>query len=116
MIKYDLHPGEDRLVVRPDAAEERTQAGLYIPDTAKDRPQIGTVIARGEGRWEHGHYIANPYYTGERVLFGKYAGQPVELNDEELMIIRSTDVLARVSEVEVGQPHFDATGAAVLPA
>lgn len=93
-----LRPLEDRLVVRPDEAEETTASGLVIPDTAREKPQQGTVIAVGPGRRSEqtGEVIPLDVGEGDRVLYSKYGGNEVRVDDEDLMILSARDVLAVV--------------------
>jgi chaperonin GroES len=93
-----LKPLGDRLVIKPAGREEMTASGIVLPDTAKEKPQRGTVIAAGEGRRDDdGDRIPMDVAVGDEVLFAKYAGTEFKLNDEELLIIAEKDVLAIVS-------------------
>ena len=87
-----ITPIGDRVVVRPEAAEEKTSSGLFIPDTAKEKPQKGTVVAVGTGRYENGVKIDMVVQEGDKVLYGKYAGSEVTLDGEDLMIMRESDI------------------------
>lgn len=87
-----IKPLGDRVVVRPEAAEEKTVSGLYIPDTAKEKPQRGTVVSAGPGRVENGNLIAMTVKAGDKVLYGKYAGSEITIDGEELMIMRESDI------------------------
>ena len=87
-----ITPIGDRVVVRPEAAEEKTSSGLFIPDTAKEKPQKGTVVAVGTGRYENGTKIDMVVKEGDKVLYGKYAGSEVSLDGEDLMIMRESDI------------------------
>lgn len=84
-----LQPINDRVVVRRLAAEERTKGGIIIPDTAKEKPQQGEVIAVGPGKDDKEMQLK----PGDRVLFGKYSGQEFELDGEELLVMREDDIL-----------------------
>ena len=89
-----LQPIADRVVVKPVQKEEMTKSGLIIPDTAKEKPQEGEVIAVGPGRLtEDGKRIAPDVKTGDRVLIGKYSGTDVKIDGTEYVIIREDDVL-----------------------
>ncbi len=88
-----ITPLGDRVVVQPQAAEEKTQSGLYIPDTAKEKPQRGTVLAVGAGKVENGTKIDMTVKKGDTVLYGKYAGTEVQLDGEDVMIMRESDIL-----------------------
>jgi chaperonin GroES len=93
-----LQPLEDRIVVRPGDAEETTVSGLVIPDTAKEKPQQGEVIAVGPGRRsEHsGELIPVDVEVGDVVLYSKYGGTEVTVDGEDLLVLSSRDVLAKV--------------------
>jgi chaperonin GroES len=93
-----LQPLEDRIVVRPGDAEETTVSGLVIPDTAKEKPQQGEVIAVGPGRRsEHsGELIPVDVSVGDVVLYSKYGGTEVTVDGEDLLVLSSRDVLAKV--------------------
>ena len=94
-----LTPLADRVVVRPLAREEVTSSGIYLPDTAKEKPQRGEVIAAGQGRMnEKGERIQMDVKVGDRVLFAKYAGTEFKLDDEELLILSEKDILAVINE------------------
>lgn len=90
-----LQPLEDRIVVRPGQSEETTASGLVIPDTAKEKPQQGEVVAVGPGKMtEDGKRIQPELKEGDRVLYGKYSGTEVTIGDEQYLILRESDVLA----------------------
>ena len=93
-----FNPLGDRIAVRPLPADEKTSSGLYIPDTAKEKPQQGTVVAVGPGRMEDGVHIDMSVREGDRVLYGKYAGTDLVLDDEELLIMKESDVLGRLDD------------------
>ena len=89
-----IRPLRDRIIVRRIEEQEQVRGGLYIPDTAKEKPQEGEVIAVGNGKvLENGTKIELDVKTGDRVLFGKYAGTEVKLDGEEYLILREDDVL-----------------------
>ena len=91
-----LQPLADRLVVKPIEREEKTKSGIYIPDTAKDRPQEGEVIAAGPGRLsEDGKRIAMDVKVGDVVLYAKYGGTEIKVEGEEVIILRESDILAK---------------------
>ncbi len=93
-----LKPLGDRVVVKPVAREEVTKSGIVLPDTAKEKPQEGTVLAVGTGRLtEDGKRLPMEVKEGDRVLFAKYAGTEVKMNEEELLILSEKDILAIVS-------------------
>ena len=93
-----LQPLEDRIVVRPGDAEETTVSGLVIPDTAKEKPQQGEVIAVGPGRRseQSGELIPVDVTVGDMVLYSKYGGTEVTVDGEDLLVLSSRDVLAKV--------------------
>ena len=91
----NLRPLHDRVVVRRVEEEETMRGGLYIPDTAKEKPQKGEVLAIGSGRVnEEGKRTPVDLQAGDKVLFGKYSGSEVKIDGEELLIMREDDVLA----------------------
>ena len=95
----NLQPLEDRIVVRPAEAEETTISGLVIPDTAKEKPQQGEVLAVGPGkRNDKGDFVTLNIKVGDRVLFGKYSGQTVKVDGEELLVMKEDDLFAVVEK------------------
>ena len=91
-----LQPLADRVVVKPVSKEEKTKSGIYIPDTAKERPQEGDIIAVGPGRLtEDGKRIAMDLKVGDRVIYAKYGGSEIKIEDQELVIMRESDILAK---------------------
>lgn len=92
-----IKPLSDRVVVRPKPAEEKTSSGLFIPDTAKEKPQQGTIVSVGPGRVENGTRIDMSVHEGDTVLYGKYSGTEVTLDGEDLLIMRETDIFGVVS-------------------
>ncbi len=92
-----IKPLSDRVLVRPDSAEEKTSSGIIIPDSAKEKPQRGTVVAVGEGKYEDGKKIGMSLKKGDKVLYGKYSGTEIEIDGEELMIMREADILGILS-------------------
>lgn len=94
-----LQPLEDRIVVRPAEAEETTVSGLVIPDTAKEKPQQGTVLAVGPGRrTDTGELIPTEVASGDTVVYSKYGGTEISIDGEDLLILSSRDVLAKVAK------------------
>ena len=85
-----IRPLSDRVLVRPDAAEEVTISGIIIPDTAKEKPLKGTVLAAGNGNKDEEMVVKE----GDVVLYGKYAGTEIEVDGEKLLIMRQSDILA----------------------
>ena len=94
-----LKPLGDRLIVKAVEEEETTSSGIVLPDTAKEKPQRGSVIAAGEGRRDDdGDRIPMDVKVGDEVLFAKYAGTEFRLEDEELLILSEKDILAVITE------------------
>jgi len=99
MAKLKFRPLHDRVVVKRIAAEEKTKGGIIIPDTAKEKPQEGEVVAVGPGgRDETGKLIKMDLKAGDRVLFGKWSGTEVKIGGEELMIMNESDAMGVVIE------------------
>lgn len=95
MAKVKIKPLADRVVVEPMEETEEMRGGLYIPDTAKEKPMQGTVVATGPGRrTDKGELIAVELKQGDRVLYGKYSGTEVTVDGNEYLIIKESDVLA----------------------
>ncbi|MFC1898983.1 co-chaperone GroES [Chloroflexota bacterium] len=91
-----IQPLADRLVVKPIEREEMTKSGIILPDTAKEKPQEGEVIAVGPGRLsEDGKRIAMDIKVGDVVLYAKYGGTEIKVDNEDLMILRESDILAK---------------------
>lgn len=90
-------PLSDRVVVRASEESEQMRGGLYIPDTAKEKPQQGEVIAVGAGRTEDGKRVPMEVKAGDKVLYGKYSGTEVTIDGEQLLILRESDILAIVN-------------------
>jgi chaperonin GroES len=95
-----LHPLEDRIVVRPNEAEETTVSGIVIPDTAKEKPQQGEVLAAGPGKRADntGELIPLDIKVGDTVLYSKYGGTEVTVDGEDLLVLNGRDVLAKVTK------------------
>ncbi|MBN1445040.1 MAG: co-chaperone GroES [Candidatus Omnitrophica bacterium] len=94
-----LRPLGDRLVVEPLEAEEKTKGGIILPDTAKEKPQEGKVVASGKGKLdENGKTVAMEVKVGDKILYGKYSGTEITVEGKEYMILREEDVLAVVDE------------------
>ena len=90
-----LVPLADRLVVKPVQKEETTKGGIYIPDTAKEKPQEGEVVAVGPGQMtDDGKRIAMEVKVGDRVIYAKYGGSEIKIDDVEMIILRESDILA----------------------
>ncbi len=92
-----IRPLDDRVVVEPVEAEEKTQGGILLPDAAKEKPQKGKVIAVGEGKLlDSGKRAALSVKKGDNVLYGKYGGTEVTVDSKEYLIMRESDILAKV--------------------
>ena len=89
-----IEPLADRVVVRPLEAEEKTKGGLFVPDTAKERPQQGEIVAVGPGRTEDGKKIPPEVKVGDKILYGKYSGTEVTYDGVEYLIMRESDIFA----------------------
>ena len=94
--KLKVHPLADRVAIRPLEETETMRGGLYIPDTAKEKPQQGEIVAVGPGRFEKGERVPLELKVGDRVLYGKYSGTEVKIDDEDVLIIKESDVLAKL--------------------
>jgi chaperonin GroES len=93
----NLRPLEDRVVVEPLPAEEKTAGGIVLPDAAQEKPQRGTVVATGPGRLlDSGERGQLSVTKGDEVIYGRYAGSDVEVNGKEYKIMRETDILAKI--------------------
>jgi chaperonin GroES len=93
-----IKPLGDRVVIKPTPKEEVSKGGIVIPDTAKEKPQEGKIIAVGPGKLsEDGKRIAMEVKVGDKVIYSKYAGTEIKVDDEELIIVRESDILAKRS-------------------
>ena len=98
MAKLKFRPLHDRVVVKRIEAEEKSKGGIIIPDTAKEKPQEGEVVAVGPGgRDENGKLIAMDVKAGDRVLFGKWSGTEVKLDGDELLIMKESDIMGVIA-------------------
>ena len=98
-MSVNVKPLADRVLVEPAAAEEKTAGGIIIPDTAKEKPQEGEVVAIGKGRvLEDGTQRALDLKVGDKILFGKYAGTDVKIDDEDYLIMREDDILGVIEK------------------
>src|SRR5512139_3389635 len=96
-MSLKLRPLSDRVVVEPLEQEERTESGLFIPETAKEKPQKGTILAVGEGRRDDdGNRIPMDVEVGQVILFAKYGGTEIKLDNKKLLILKESDILAVV--------------------
>ena len=90
-----IHPLADRIVIKPAEAEEKTKGGLYVPDTAKEKPVWGEVIAAGPGKTtEEGKKVPMEVKVGDKVLYGKYSGTEITIDGQEVLIMRESDIFA----------------------
>ncbi len=97
MSKLNINPLGDRLVVKPMEAEEKTKGGIILPDTAKEKPVEGTIVAAGPGRKsDDGKVVEMEVKVGDKVLYGKYSGTEVTIEGEEYLIMRESDIFAIV--------------------
>jgi len=99
-MDFRIRPLADRVVVKPAEREEKTKGGIFLPDTAnKERPQEGTVVAVGDGRIDdNGKRVAMSVKSGQRVLFAKYAGTEIKLDEQDYLILAEKDILAVIEE------------------
>ncbi|HEV3250813.1 MAG TPA: co-chaperone GroES [Puia sp.] len=97
-VNYELF--DDRVLIKPAAAEEKTKGGIIIPDTAKEKPQKGVVVAVGPGKYaeQTGNLIPLKQKIGDVVLYGKYSGTEISVEGEDYLIMRSSDLLMKVGE------------------
>ncbi len=93
-----LRPLEDRVVVKPIEVEEKTKSGIVLPDTAKERPQQGEIIAVGPGRYEDGKRVPMEVKAGDIVIYSKYGGSEVKVEGEEYLILSMRDVMAVIEK------------------
>ncbi len=99
MAKLKIRPLGDRIVVEPLEAEEKTKGGIILPDTAKEKPQEGKVVAVGKGKvGEDGKPVAMEVKVGDKVLYGKYSGTEITIDDKEYIILKEEDILAVVED------------------
>lgn len=93
-----IQPLEDRVVVKPVAEEEKTASGIVLPDTAKEKPMKGEVVAVGEGKWDETGKSRIPVdvKVGDIVIYGKYSGTEFKSDGEELLIVRASEILAKI--------------------
>ena len=97
MAKLNVRPLDDRVVVQPMESESRTAGGIVLPDSAKEKPQRGTVMAVGAGKLlDNGKRGELSVQVGDQVIYGKYGGTDIEISGEEVKILRESDILAKV--------------------
>ncbi|PIQ63808.1 MAG: co-chaperone GroES [Bacteroidetes bacterium CG12_big_fil_rev_8_21_14_0_65_60_17] len=94
----NIKPLGDRVVVKPMPAEEKTASGLFIPDSAKEKPQRGTILAVGPGKVENGTKVDMTVKKGDTVLYGKYSGTEITLGEDDVLIMRESDILGIVKD------------------
>jgi len=91
----NINPLGDRVVVQPEEAEEKTASGIILPDTAKEKPQMGKIVALGSGKIsDNGSLIDMTVKKGDKILYGKYSGTEITLNGDDVLIMRESDILA----------------------
>ena len=90
-------PLADRVVIKPMEETEQMRGGLYIPDTAKEKPQQGEVLAVGPGRYDEGKRVPLEVKIGDKILYGKYSGTEVTIDNEPVLILRESDILAVIN-------------------
>lgn len=93
MSEVNFKPNEDRVLVKPAAAEEKTAGGIIIPDTAQEKPQRGVIIAAGPGKKDEPVLVK----AGDKVFYGKYSGTEIQLEGEDYLIMRATDILGSIA-------------------
>lgn len=97
MSKLNIKPLGDRIVIKPMEAEEKTKGGIILPDTVKEKPVEGTIVAAGPGRKsDDGKIVEMEVKVGEKILYGKYSGTEVTIDGEEYLIMRESDIFAIV--------------------
>jgi len=97
MAKLKINPLADRVVVKPAEAEEKTKGGIILPDTAKEKPVEGTIVATGPGKVaDNGEVVKMTVKVGDKVLYGKYSGTEITIDGEEYLIMRESDIFAIV--------------------
>ena len=93
-MAISITPLADRVIVAPAAAEEKTKSGIIIPDTAKEKPQRGEVVAVGAGKTENGTLVKPQVSVGDQVLYGKYAGTEITVDGQDYLIMKESDIFA----------------------
>ncbi|MGH2443304.1 MAG: co-chaperone GroES [Chloroflexota bacterium] len=96
--KVKIQPLGDRVVIKGSEPESQRASGIYVAETGKEKPQKGTVVAVGPGRWEDGEVEPMNVAVGDTVLFAKYAGTEIRLNDEDVLIMSQKDILAKIQD------------------
>lgn len=104
-MAMNLEPMADRVIIKPIEREEVTKSGIVLPDTAKERPQEGEVISVGPGRLsEDGKRIPPEVQKGDRVIYAKFAGTELKYEDEDYLVLRESDILAKVTSAKAVKP------------
>jgi chaperonin GroES len=98
-MTVNITPLHDRVLVRRLEEKETAKGGIIIPDTAKEKPQEGEVMAIGAGKMEKGHRIPLDVEVGDRILFGKYTGNDINIDDQEFLILREEEILVKLSRM-----------------
>jgi chaperonin GroES len=111
-MSQKMTPLHDRVLVRRVAEAETVRGGIIIPDTAKEKPQEGVVVAVGTGRYEKGQTIPLAVKEGDRVLFGKYAGSEIKIDGEELLILKEDEIFGILGGSTKGAEKHEKVGAA----
>jgi len=93
-MALSIKPLADRIIIAPAAAEEKTKSGIIIPDTAKEKPQRGEVVAVGDGKTENGTLVKPQVSVGDQVLYGKYAGTEITVDGQDYLIMKESDIFA----------------------
>jgi chaperonin GroES len=93
-MALSIKPLADRIIIAPAAAEEKTKSGIIIPDTAKEKPQRGEVVAVGAGKTENGTLVKPQVSVGDQVLYGKYAGTEITVDGQDYLIMKESDIFA----------------------
>jgi len=95
--KLSIQPLGDRVVIKPSEPESQRPSGIYVAETAKEKPQKGTILAAGPGKWEDGQVEPMTVQPGDTVLFAKYAGTEIRIDDQDVLIMSQKDVLAKIA-------------------
>jgi len=96
--KLSIQPLADRVVIKPSEPESQRPSGIYVAETAKEKPQKGTILAVGPGKWEDGQVEPMTVQPGDTVLFAKYAGTEIRIDDQDVLIMSQKDILATIAE------------------
>jgi len=102
-MSVNVTPLHDRILVTRIEAKDMAKSGIIIPDTAKEKPQEGEVVAVGLGKLEKGHRVPVDVEVGDRILFGKYTGSEINVDDREYLILREEEILAKLGGVAVAR-------------